>query len=149
LMCYWELLPQPLLYLSAFFERNRDNYYQYLLDISQHGSWEEWIEFFLQGTREQAREALASATVLMDLNARYRKVLEGETVPAVTHSIIDQLFINPFITAPFVRDTWNVSFHTAQKAIHRLEQLDILRETTGQQRNRIWIAYEVLNSLSG
>lgn len=149
LMCHWELLPQPLLYLSAFFERNRDGYYQHLLDISQHGAWEEWIEFFLQGTHEQSQEALTSARALIDLNARYRNVLEGERVPLVTYSIIDRLFTNPVITVPFIRDRWNINFHTAQRAIDHLERLGILREVTGQRRYRAWVAETIMDILTG
>lgn len=149
LMCHWELLPQPLLYLSAFFERNRDSYYQHLLDISQHGAWEAWIEFFLRGAREQSREALASARALMDLNAQYRTVLEGERVPSVTYRIIDQLFTNPVITVPFIRDQWDVHFHTAQNAIDQLERLGILREVTGKRRNRAWVAETIMDILTG
>lgn len=149
LMCHWELLPKPLLYLSAFFERNRDSYYQHLLDISQQGAWEEWIEFFLRGTREQSLEALASARALIDLNAQYRKELEGERVPSVTYRIIDQLFTNPVITVPFIRDRWNVNFHTAQRAIDHLERLGILREVTGRRRYRAWVAQTIMDILTG
>jgi len=149
LMCHWELLPKPLLYLSAFFERNRDDYYQHLLDISQQGAWEAWIEFFLRGTREQSLEALASARALIDLNAQYSKVLEGERVPSVTYRIIDQLFTNPVITVPFIRDRWDVAFHTAQKAIEHLERLGILREVTGKRRYRVWVAGTLMDILTG
>ena len=58
LLVHWGLLPQPLLYLSAFFERYRDDYYRGLLGVSHKGQWEEWVEFFLRGVREQARDAL-------------------------------------------------------------------------------------------
>ncbi len=149
LMCHWELLPQPLLYLSAFFMRNRDSYYRHLLDISQHGAWEAWIEFFLRGTHEQSQEALTSAKALIDLNARYRKVLEGERVPLVTYSIIDRLFTNPVITVPFIRDRWDIHYHTAQNAINHLERLGILREVTGQRRYRAWVAETIMDILIG
>ncbi len=149
LMCHWELLPQPLLYLSAFFERNRDSYYQHLLDVSQHGAWEEWIEFFLRGTREQSQKDVITARALIDLNAQYRKVLEGERVPSVTYRIIDQLFTNPVITVPLIRDQWDVHFHTAQKAINHLERLGILREVTGKRRYRAWVAETIMDILTG
>lgn len=148
LMCHWKLLPQPLLYLSAFFARNRDSYYRHLLDVSQHGTWEAWIEFFLRGTREQSQQNVITARALIDLNTRYRKMLEGERVPSVTHQIIDQLFTNPVITVPFIRDRWDVHFHTAQKVIDHLERLGVLREVTGKRRYRAWVAETIMDILT-
>jgi len=149
LMCHWQLLPQPLLYLSAFFERHRDDYYGALQNISQDGSWEEWLEFFLFGIRDQSKDALILAMALLDLNSQYMKKLEVEKVPAVAHRMIDQLFQNPFIDAPYIRDHFHVNFHTAQNAIESLERLGILVETTGKKRDRVWVALRILEIISG
>jgi len=149
LMCHWDLLPQPLLYLSAFFERHRDDYYRHLLRVSHHGEWEAWIEFFLRAVREQARDAVASGKALLDLQARYRTQLSGRRISKITGQLLDQLFINPIVTAPLVRDRWQVNFRTARKAIDNLVDLGILREMTGRRRNRTWAAYEVLAIASG
>src|SRR5262249_10488995 len=58
LLSSWNLLPQPLLYLSAFFERNRSDYYDHLLAISERGAWNDWLTFFLRGVAEQSRDAI-------------------------------------------------------------------------------------------
>jgi len=149
LMVHWELLPYPLLYLSEFFERHRDDYYRGLLGVSHHGKWEEWIEFFLRGVREQSRAALISARAIMVLRERYRAMLMGKRFSKVTAEVADQVFMNPWVAAPAVRDHWKVNFRTAQKAIDDLVKLGILEEVTGQERNRLWVAHEVMAAISG
>ena len=57
LLCQWNLLPQPLLYLSGYFEKHRSKNYTHLLAVSQHSKWEEWLTFFLIGIRDQSHEA--------------------------------------------------------------------------------------------
>ena len=67
LLCAEGLLPQPLLYLSAYFERNRKLYYHLLLSVSHSGKWTDWIVFFLNGVAEQSRDAIKRSHQLMDL----------------------------------------------------------------------------------
>ncbi len=149
LLSHWQLLPQPLLYLSAFFEEHREEYYRTLLRVSQHGEWEQWIEFFLRGVREQSRDALRTARMLIDLQARHRAILQGRSLSKVTLEVLEHLFAHPVVTATLIRNRSQVNFRTAQKAIHDLEQADILREITGQRRSRIWIAPEIMAILTG
>jgi Fic family protein len=149
LLCHWGLLPQPLLYLSAFFERHRGEYYRRLLGVSQRGEWEEWLQFFLTGVREQARASLKTAKVLLDLQSQYRSLLRGEHITKITLDLSDYLFVRPVVTAPLVRDNWKVSHHTAQEALGDLQKAGILHEITGQRRNRTWIAREIIQILTG
>ena len=58
-------MPQPLLYLSAFFEKHRNDYYRLLLEVSTQGRWHDWIEFFLRGVRTQATEAMVRVERLL------------------------------------------------------------------------------------
>lgn len=148
LLVHWELLPRPLLYLSAFFERYRDDYYRALLEVSHQGRWEQWVEFFLRGVREQAREALDSARAIIDLREKYRALLAGRRTAKIAPDVADQLFVNPWVSAPMIRDRLKVNFRTAQKAIGDLAQLGILTEVTGQRRHRMWRAQEIMNILS-
>jgi Fic family protein len=149
LLCRWGLLPQPLLYLSAFFERHRDDYYRCLLRVSQRGEWEEWLEFFLTGVRVQAQDSLATAETLLDLQDTYRSLLQGKRTTKITASVSDYLFARPVVTAPLIRDLWSVSHHTAQNALEDLERAGILHEVTGQRRNRAWVARGITRILMG
>ena len=68
-----DLLPEPLLYLSAYFERHRGAYYDHLLAVSQKGAWEDWLLFFLRGVLTEARDASRRAGRLFDLRETYRE----------------------------------------------------------------------------
>lgn len=149
LMVHWELLPYPLLYLSAFFEKYRSEYYRHLLAVSNEGKWEEWLDYFLRGVREQAKDSCRIGKSLLELQARYRHGLENQRVSKVCYKVLEHIFSNPVLTAPFIRDKWKVTFRTAQKTIDDLEKSGILKEVTGQRRNRTWIASGILQILNG
>jgi cell filamentation protein, protein adenylyltransferase len=93
-----ELLPQPLLYLSAYFERERDGYYDGLMRVSTHGDWEAWLIYVLTGVREQATEAASLADRLLELQARTRERLQSRRATANALPLVDALFLNPLMT---------------------------------------------------
>ena len=66
LLCAWDLLSEPLLYLSAYFDAHRQDYYDLLLRVSQHGAWEDWLTFFLRGIATQAQDSVARAGRLQE-----------------------------------------------------------------------------------
>lgn len=149
LMVHWGLLPHPLLYLSAFFERHRDDYYQGLKGVSHEGRWEDWTELFLRGVREQAQDAVRLAEGVLALREKYRVRLAGRRLSKITEELAEQVFVNPWVTAPAVRDRWKVNFRTAQKAIDDLARLNVLAEATGKHRHRAWVAHEIMAIVSG
>lgn len=149
LLVHWGLLPQPLLYLSAFFERYRDDYYRHLLAVSQRGDWEAWVEFFLRGIREQSYEAVQSAKAVIDLQTRYRALLHGKRLTKITMGLLDELFEIPIVTTSAIRARYKVHFETAQRAIEDLEALGILQEVTRYRRDRVWVARELMDLISG
>src|SRR5882672_4917703 len=91
------LLPQPLLYLSAYFERSRSDYYDRLLRVSTHGDWNAWIFYFLTGVSTQAQEAANLADRLLALHNQYRESLQAKRVTANVLTLIDVLFENPLM----------------------------------------------------
>lgn len=149
LLVHWGLLPAPLLYLSAFFERYRDDYYRHLLAVSTRGAWEDWIAYFLRGVREQARDAAQTAKRLLELQQDYRQRLAARRISKIALPLLDALFLNPVVTAPLVRDRFQVNFRTAQNGIDDLVATGVLREVTGQRRNRAWLADGILAVISG
>lgn len=74
------ILPTPLLYLSAYFERYRDTYIDHLYAVSREGAWREWIRFFLRGIAEQAQDAIIRSQGLLDLQQTYRQRLQGARI---------------------------------------------------------------------
>ena len=143
------LLPQPLLYISAYFERSGAEYYDRLLRVSTHGDWQGWLTYFLQGVEVQSQAAVEDAERLLDLQARYHELLAGAKARAGARQLIDQLFLNPYITAPHAAVLLNVSRPTARAAIRDLVEQDILHEITGQKWGQIFLAGEILRAARG
>ena len=144
LLCAWNLLPEPLLYLSAYFAAHQQTYYDLLLSVSQQGSWETWLTFFLNGVSSQARDAVVRAQRMQNLREDYREQFQTARAAARLLQVVDLLFARPLLTVHQVEDTLNVSTPTAQGYINRLEDAGILREITGQARNRVYQADKVL-----
>jgi len=146
-MVSWNLVPLPLLYLSAYFERNRKKYYDLLLAVSQRGAWNEWVRFFLQGIIEQAQDTTRRAKQLQDLHVTWRTEMQKQRVSTLTLSAADMLFETPYFSAYTLVNRCRITHPSAMKIIRRLEQMGYVREITGQKRNRIYLApgiFEVL-----
>lgn len=92
-----KILPTPLLYLSAFFEASRRDYYEGLRAVSQRGAWQDWLEYFLQGIARMSEDALSRATRINDLLVQWRSGLAGQSTNTPLR-VIDLLAANPFIT---------------------------------------------------
>ena len=146
LLCQWGLLPRPLLYLSAYFERYRSEYYERLLAVSQRGEWEGWLRFFLTGVRDQSREAAVRVQNLQSLRERYRRQLIGRRSARRLSEAVDFLISNPIFSVRGMQVGMNLAdFKTAQRYVDILEEAGILREVTGRKRNRLYRADDVFN----
>lgn len=144
LLCAWDLLPQPLLYLSAYFQRHRETYYERLLAVSQRGAWGDWLRFFLQGVVIQSQDAITRSRCLLDLRERYRKQFQSQRTAARLLQVIDTLFVRPVTTINYVAEALEVSHQSATRYVNTLEERGILREITGQARNRVYQADAIL-----
>ena len=141
------LLFQPLLYLSDFFEEYRNEYYRLLLNVSQKGDWKAWLTFFLNGVRQQSEDALATVQKLLDLQEQYRGVATGRKVPKSAIRLIDHLFARPIISVSELSKAWKMPFPTVQRGVNYLVDKGILGEITGGRRNRLFVANEILNAI--
>lgn len=144
LLVHWNLLSLPLLYLSAFFERHRQGYYDLLLAVSERGAWREWLLFFLQGVAEQARAATQTAKQLQDLQLAWRAKFQKARGSALLLKTIDLLFEQPFWTISQMQKQLGVSFQSTQRNLRRLEEAGIVREVTGGRYGRLYLAEAVL-----
>ena len=142
-----KLLSQPLLYLSDFFEQHRDEYYRLLLTVSQKGDWKAWLTFFLNGVRQQSEDALATIQKLLDLQKQYREVATGQRVPKIVNRLIDHLFTGPIVSISQLSKTWKMPFPTVKRGVDYLIEKGILVEITGRQRNRLFVANEIFNTI--
>ena len=137
-------LSQPLLYLSEYIERHRDDYYRGLMRVRTHGDWNGWLHYFLAGVEWSSRRALRQARQLLSLRAQLQERLAGS---AKALRMIDPLFENPYLDAARVRRLLGTSDPTARKLLGELEAVGIIRETTGRQWGRQYLAVGVLAAI--
>ena len=147
LLSAWQLLPQPLLYLSAYFESNRRDYYDLLLAVSQRAAWEDWMLYFLEGIKQQSLDAVDRISRMQALRTQYQAQFQTRRAPARLLRVIDLLFAQPVLTARQVESALEINFPSAQRLIDQLVQAGLLREITGGRRNRVYRADEVLKIL--
>ena len=142
-------LTQPLLYLSGFFDETRDDYYRLLLAVSQKGAWRDWVEYFLRGVRLQAQRASLDTQKILERYEYYQgKLKEGKRVPQEAARILDHIFANPFISIARHAKRVDVSYHVAQRGVEFWIENGLLQETTGQRRNRIFVAQEIFKIMA-
>ena len=139
LLEHWELLSEPLLYLSLFFKRNRDEYYRRLSDIRTEGDWEAWVAFFLEGVRFTADETTATVRQIFALVNRGRADALAHPETTVTAArLFEELPRHPMVTVASAVKLLGSTKPTVSKAITALVNAGILVETTGRRRDRLF-----------
>lgn len=141
-----EILPTPLLYLSAFFEATRQNYYSLLLNVSQQGDWENWLIYFNNGIARQAEDALSRTKRINQILTEWRSKTAG-LKSSLPNQLIEHLASNPFITINKTAEILGVAFTTVQRAIEKLENLGIVILEGEAKRNRVYCAKKILDIL--
>jgi len=140
------LLPTPLLYLSAFFEATRQQYYDRLLAVSESGAWEGWLSYFLNGVARQSEDALSRAERINRLVGQWRHAVAG-AASANPLRLVERLAANPYWTIPGAARRLKVAFTTAQRTVQRLEHLGILTQVGEARRDRLYCALPLLKIL--
>jgi Fic family protein len=141
------VLGQPLLYLSAYFERNRDEYVNALQGVRERGDINGWIAFFVRGLTVQARSAVESADALLRLREEFRARLRQAGARGQAVDASEALIGNPFVTAPQLAQLLNVTRQGAQYVISSLERARIVQPVEGKSRPALYVAQEVLDVL--
>lgn len=135
-------LSQPLLYLSAYLERYRSDYYDLLQRIRTHGDWNAWNAFFLIGVEQVAKQAVQQTTDLIEFREELRTQLHGKPN---TVKLIDDLLGNPYLTVARAAKILEKSAPTARVAIADLEKRGLLREITHGSWRRVYVCQPVLD----
>lgn len=137
------VLPSPLLYLSAWFEATRPEYYARLSGVTERGEWEEWLAYFLAGAAGQAEDALGRIQRIDALLSHWRGKL-ARSPSRMPDKAIDLFAENPFWTVKKLAGRLDVAFTTAQRAIDQLESADIVALAGEGKRNRVYRAGALL-----
>jgi len=145
LSVHWDLLPLPLLYLSAFFEKHRQDYYNLLMAVSARGTWRDWIEFFLRGVADQARDAVVRAKRLQDLQAEWRVRLTKARSSGLAIRLADSLFDSPFLTIPQAQQRLGLKqYHSARRHVQGLVRVGILKPLDESSYGKTFVAAEIM-----
>jgi Fic family protein len=143
----WNILPQPLLNLSVYFERYRQEYYDHLLSVSQNGNWEAWLRFFLRGVSAQSKDSITRMEHLGSIRSKYQPLVDAEKNSERMAAVVDFLFGRPIFNAKQLAEGLEMPFKTSRQYIEKLVQAGILLEITGYARNQIYRADEIFNAL--
>jgi Fic family protein len=131
----WCGLSNQWLYMSAYFDRNKDEYIDRLFAVSTVGAWTEWIRFCLQGVVEQATDAIRRCDQLISLHQEYHERIKVAAGSLRLSSIVDDLFVRPpVVTVTSVRDRYKVTYPTARSDLRMLEGMGILVRMKGASR---------------
>lgn len=137
LMEHWQLLPEPLMYLSGFLKQHQAEYYRRLSAVRTEGDWEGWVDFFLEGVEVAAHDAERGIVSLASLIANdRRRLLDAPKATPASYRLFELLPMMPRFTIEQVRQKLSTSFPTATAAVKLLEGLGIVTELTGQKKNR-------------
>ena len=149
LLCAAGALREPMLYLSLFFKTNRQTYYDLLMRVRETGDWEAWIEFFLTGVKETSEQAVSAARRILALLDSDRQKIEALGRPAASAlRVFQHAQTSPILSIQATAKKIGISFPTVTASVNHLQDLGVLRETTGKQRRRLFVYDAYLKILS-
>jgi Fic family protein len=133
---FWkEILSKPLLYLSFYLKKKRQEYYDLLMKVRTEGAWEDWIKFFLTGISETSEEAAKSAREIIQLKDKLMAEIYKSSIASIyAVRLIDLLFETPLVSTKEIIDKLKISKETANELVKKFEKIGILKEITGKQR---------------
>lgn len=147
LLCQQEVLTKPVLYLSYYFKRHRQRYYEELQAVRDGGTWEEWLAFFLRGVAEVSGQATDTARRILALRERHHRAITDRfgLTAGNGYRVLEHLYTRPVVSVDDVRELIGTTYPTANNLVTRLVENGILREFTGQARNRAFIYQSYLS----
>jgi len=137
------MLPTPILYLSTFFEATRDEYYKQLYNVIAKGTWDEWLVYFLNGISVQTEDVLLRAERINELLNKWKLQMASSSSNAAL-LIVEHFAVNPYLTTKKVAEDLKIAYSTAQRAIKKLEEAQIIKKSSNEKRDKIYCATEIL-----
>jgi Fic family protein len=149
LLCAEKALKQPMLYLSLYFKTHKDEYYARLQRVREHGDWEGWVRFFLQGVLETSQQAVNAAHEILRLfdtdRKRIASLKQQANAPLRVHEVLQK---KPIVSIGTVAEELSMSIPTVTSGLRRLERMEIVREITGGKRNRYYMYQQYIDILN-
>ncbi|HKN19171.1 MAG TPA: Fic family protein, partial [Dissulfurispiraceae bacterium] len=147
---YWKgVLTKPLLYLSYFFKKRRQEYYDRLSLVRENGDYEQWVSFFLTGVIEISDSAIDTSKRILELQSNHRNLLWKKKISSpLAVGILEKLFYVPYVSVNDVAKEFSISFQAASTLVAQFEKARILKEITGRKRDKRYIYADYINILS-
>ena len=138
LLCQQNVLTKPVLYLSYFFKRHRQQYYEELQAVRDAGTWEQWLAFFLRGVVAVSKQSTDTVRRILAMREEHRRVITDNFGRAAAngHRVLEHIYSRPVVSVDYVQELIGTTYNTANNLIARLVENGILHEFTGQVRNR-------------
>ena len=147
LLCFWNVMDRPLLYISYYLKAHRSEYYTRLMDVRTKGDWEGWVKFFLRAVSESADTANAAAIEIYQLHNADRDLIQKNKVSAYVLKVFNEFCHNPILDTTNLVEKHKSTRPKAQRAIEYLLNLGIISEISGKQRNRKYAYHKYLQIL--
>ncbi len=142
-------LDKPLLYLSYYLKKNRQEYYDRLNMVRNTGDYEQWIRFFLKGVVLTVQDAIEQTKKIIELKERHKKLLwEKKISSPLAILFLDQLFYTPLFSVNDVQQTFTISYQAAANIVGQFESAGIIAESTGKKRDKRYVYTEYMAILS-
>lgn len=141
-----KMLPSPLLYLSAFFEATRAEYYRQLFNVSRSSTWEDWLIYFLNGVAVQSEDALSRAERMNHLLNKW-KLEVASNASTVAIDIVEYFAVNPYLTIKKIAEELEIAYSTAERGIRKLLSENIVKQVNNNKRDKVYCATEILSIL--
>nr|VFK53959.1 MAG: Fic family protein [Candidatus Kentron sp. TUN]VFK55973.1 MAG: Fic family protein [Candidatus Kentron sp. TUN] len=141
------VLHKPVLYISHFLKKNRQEYYDKLQAIRDHGYWEQWLEFFLSGIVEVSTQATETAKKILKMREDHRdKITDNfKYMAGDGHRVLEGLYKTPIISVKNISEITGKSFNASNELVTRFQDIGVLTEVTGQSRNRKYVYQEYID----
>lgn len=148
LLCHSGMLDEPILYLSLYLKQNRHLYYDLLQEVRIKGTWETWLEFFLDGIFKSAKQAIKTANLINALFRQdFEKIASMGRVRFSCEQTLEHLKKLPQITVPLLASELSFTAPTARSALNQMVNAGILEEISGKKRDKIYVYRKYLSIL--
>lgn len=144
-LCEAGALPQPLLFISPYLEKHREEYVSRLFMVSKEGRWEEWISFFLKGVTDQANDFIVRSKKILDLQSDIKNRLTKARTSILLMGLVDLIFERPIISTPLAAEVLGVTYNSAKKNIDKLVQVGVLSVLDFDETPRLFLAREIFD----
>ena len=148
LLCVGGMLDEPILYLSLYLKQNRQTYYSLLQEVRTHGTWETWLEFFLEGIYKSAKQGTHTVGLINHLFEKdYAKIATLGRARFSCEHVLNYMKRLPQVSVSLIANELSMSAPTARSAIESMVGLGILEEISGKRRDRLYVYRQYLTIL--